>query len=317
MLFLNVLLFSGHSAHDEEYDSKDPSLLEQTLHQGVTFRHYVSKKFTKFSNGVDNFLSNENNEKFEENRSFVHFQYAIEKIKNQKTNNNFNVSLRIRVPQAKKKYRLELGSLDKTNNESQEELNDARIDDVSKTEDFAAGIGYVNQLKDYLDFSSGIGVRLKFDEFDPYIKAKAIREIMITPDWNSNLIQKFYLFNKRGLESTTSYEIFKTYSETFRFSNYNEFFWREQDRDDSFYNSLRLYQTLSQKDHLSYVTSASTNNVDSNMQVKNYQVYVSYRHYYKRWFYYDVVPKYIWQREDDFNPKYAIRFNIGMFLGKR
>ena len=175
----------------------------------------------------------------------------------------------------------------------------------------------MNQLKEHLNFSAGLGVRIKWDEFDPYARVKVIRDINITQDWESSLAQKFYLYEKRGLESTSSYEIYKQYSEEFRFSNYNEFFWKEQDRDDNFYNSFRLNQTLSEKDSFNYVTSASTNNVDSNLQVKNYQVYVAYRHYFKRWFYYDVIPKYIWEREHDFNPNYAIRVNLGMFIGKR
>ncbi len=317
ILCLNILLFCAHDKSANDYESKNASLLEESLHKGVVFRDYLSEKFTKFSNKVDSFLANENEENFQDNKSYIHFQYAIEKVQHNKTSNNFDVSFRIKVPKAKNRYRIELGSIDKRNNELTGELKDARIDDVNKSENFAAGIGYGKQLKEYLNFSTGIGVRIKLDELDPYIKAKVIRVINITENWNSDLAQQFYLFNERGLESTTSYEIYKIYNESFKFSNYNEFFWKEQERDDNFYNSFRLFQTLSEKESLSYITSASTNNVDSNMQVKNYQAYVAYRHFFKKWFYYDVIPKYIWLRENDFNPRYAIRFNIGMFLGER
>lgn len=317
ILCLNVLLFPAEDIIQNDSVTKNPSFLEKSLYNGVVFRDYLSEKFTKFSNHVDNFLANETDEKFQENKSFIHFQYAIEKIQHNSIDNNIDVSFRIKIPKAKKKYRIELGSLDKRNNELNGELNDARIDDVSKSENFAAGIGYGKQLKEYLNFSTGIGVRIKLDELDPYVKAKVIRVINIADDWKSDFAQQFYLFNKRGLESTTSFEIYKTYNEIFKFSNYNEFFWKEQERDDNFYNSFRLFQTISEKDSLSYIASASTNNVDSNMQVKNYQTYVAYRHFFKKWFYYDVIPKYIWLREDDFNPRYAIRFNIGMFLGER
>lgn len=316
-LFLNILLFSAHDKTVNDYETKKSSLLEESLHNGVVFRDYLSEKFTKFSNKVDSFLSNESEENFKENKSYIHLQYAIETVQNSKTHNNFDIAFKIRVPKAKKKYGIEFGSIDHRNNELTGELTDARIDDVRKSENFAGGMEYGKQLKEYLNFSTGIGVRIKLNEFDPYIKAKVIRIIDIIGDWKSDLSQQFYLFNKRGLESTTSYEIYKTYNESFKFSNYNEFFWKEQERDDNFYNSLRLFQTLSEKESLSYIISASTNNINSNMQVKNYQAYVAYRHFFKKWFYYDVIPKYIWLREDDFNPRYAIRFNIGMFIGDR
>ncbi|NQY94614.1 MAG: hypothetical protein HRT43_10635, partial [Campylobacteraceae bacterium] len=69
--------------------------------------------------------------------------------------------------------------------------------------------------------------------------------------------------------------------------------------------------------YLSYVLSAASNNNDSEMEVKNYQAYISYRFYIKKWFYYDVIPKYSWERVDDFDGNYAIQINFGMFFGKK
>ena len=77
-----------------------------------------------------------------------------------------------------------------------------------------------------------------------------------------------------------------------------------------------MFQNISKKDYLSYVVSGTTNDSDSSLQVKNYQTYVSYRHYVRPWMYYDIIPRYIWERSNDFDPKYAISINFGMLFGK-
>lgn len=311
--FFSMLLFCDHLENQDNYDGNKASLLEQSLHTGAEVRGYLSERFTAFSTSVDTFLADEPDTKVYENKSFIHFQYSAEKVQNKKGSNKFDIKVRIKLPHVKEKFRFEFENIDNTNDKSK----DARVNDVNKDESFAAGVGYVDQIKEYLDFSAGVGIKLKLNNFEPYTKAKIRRRFDMSNDWKSDLAQKVYLFSKRGFESTTSYEIYKVYSERYKFSNYNEFFWREKDRDDNFYNSLRLYHNLSKKDYLSYVTSATTNNIDSNLQIKNYQAYVSYRHFFKKWLYYDVIPKLIWERDDDFDPKYAIRINLGMFVGRR
>lgn len=310
---LSILVFGNHLEEKDKYDESQASLLEQSLHEGIIFRDYLSERFTAFSTSVDNYLADEPDSKLYENKSFIHFQSSIEKIQDSQTSNKFDVKIRIKLPKTKKRFRFEFENVDNTNDSSK----DARINDVNDNESFAAGIGYVKQLKEYLSFSTGVGVRLKINEFDPYIKAKLRKTFNMPSEWKSDLAQKVYLFNDRGLESTSSYEIYKVFNDTYKFSNYNEFFWKEHDRDDNIYNSFRLYQNVSKKDYLSYVTSVTTNNIDSNLQVKDYQAYVSYRHFFKKWAYYDVIPKFIWQREDDFDIKYGIRINLGMFIGRR
>ena len=88
--------------------------------------------------------------------------------------------------------------------------------------------------------------------------------------------------------------------------------------DIDFFKHVKfLSQLKGNKDYLSYVVSASTNNDESNLQVKDYQAYVSYRHYIKRWVYFDLVPKVIWKREYDFATHYAFRINFGVYIGNR
>lgn len=311
LLYLYSFALHSYTNTDTNYEQNNLSLLEKSLHKGANLREYVSNKFISFSTNIDNYLTNSKTVEQNKNESTIHIQYAYENIQDKNSSNKLDFKVRIKLPKLKDKFRIEFENIDKTN----DNLHDARIKEVEKKEKIGLGIGYLSKLKNNLNFSAGAGVRVKLSEFNPYLKAKVLKKIDIYDEWKSELGQKFYLLKKEGFESTSSIEFYKIYTESLKLSNYNELFWREKDRNELFYNSFRVYQNLSKKDYLSYVTSASTNNADSNMQVKNYQAYVSYRHYIKKWLYYDVIPKVLWERENNFDIKYAIRFNFGMFIG--
>ena len=287
---------------------------EKSLYKGEVIREYLHKRLTSYATDIDNFLSNEPNSKVYTNPSYIHIKFSTEKVEGDKLETKATVKVRLKLPKLKNKYRIEFGNKKEINDKS----NDIRVDELDTNEDYHFGISYIDNLKDYLSISAGAGVRVKLDEFDPYIRLKASRDFAYYGNWKGEFIQEFYYSHKNNLEATSSYEVFKVFSKKLKFSNYNEYYWtKEEENDNNFYNSIRLYQNISKKNYLSYVVSASTNDENGNLKVENYQTYVSYRHYIKEWLYYEVIPRIIWERDNDFDEKFALRFNLGMFVGKK
>lgn len=309
ILIFQVFLFSDN----KDSNIKDTTLLENVLQKSEFYREHLSQRLMYYATDIDSFLSNEPNDDTKKNASYVHLQFATEKGQDDKLKNLTTFRIRLELPKFKNKYRLELGNKEETNDKS----SDIRANDISRNDDVQIGLRYINSLRNYFNYSVGAGVRFKLNEVDPYIKAKATKDFSYSNDWEGAIAQKFYFSNKKNLESISSYEVYKVFNETFKFSNFNEYIWKQKEPDDNFYNSLRLFQNLSKKDFLSYILSTTTDIDNSNLEIRNYQAYISYRHYIKKWLYYDVIPRYIWQRDKDFDPKYAIRFNFGMFIGKK
>ena len=207
--------------------------------------------------------------------------------------------------------RLIIENEDKTN----DKYDDFRTGSLDQDTGMKAGLEYVPTKAKRWSPRGSIGI--KFSKLDPYLKFTLQRNWKMIEEWMFEFRQKNYLYVQHSLHNTTSGEIYKDITPSVKFSNYNEFFWKEEERIESFYNSFRFFQRLAKKNYLSYVVSASTNNDESNLQVKDYQAYVSYRHYIKRWVYFDLVPKVIWKREYDFDTHYAFRFNFGVYIGNR
>lgn len=309
ILLLQVFLFSDN----KDPNIKDITLLEMILQKSEFSREHLSERLIYYATDIDNFLVNEPRDTILENTSYIHIQFGTEKGQDDKIKNLATFKIRLDLPRVKNKYRLELGNKEETNDKS----SDIRANDIKRKDDVQLGLSYIDSLKNYFNYSLGGGVKFKLNEIDPYVKANANKDFSYSSDWKGVISQNFYLSNKRNLESRSSYEVSKVFNKNFKFSNFNEYIWKQKEEDDNFYNSLRLFQNLSKKDFLSYIISTTTDFNNSILKTRNYQTYVSYRHYVKKWLYYDVIPRYIWQRDKDFDPKYAIRFNFGMFIGKK
>ena len=85
-------------------------------------------------------------------------------------------------------------------------------------------------------------------------------------------------------------------------------------KDNNIYNSLRLSQKLDDKRYLNYLASIDSNDQNSNLKIKEYHTYVSYRKYIRKWLYYDIVPSISWSRNNDFEKELAIKVGFGVLI---
>ncbi|NQY95228.1 MAG: hypothetical protein HRT43_13775, partial [Campylobacteraceae bacterium] len=224
---------------NDKQSNNNSSLLEESLSQGESLRTYLSERLVYFSTNIDNYLSNKPDDKIYDNPTYIHIEQSFEKREGQKIGPVTNFRLRLKLPKLKEKYKIEIWNKKENNDKS----NDLRIDDPKNDEGVNAGLAYVDKIKEYLNFSSGLGVKVKLDEFEPFAKAAVSKEINYSNDWIVDVSERIFLSDKNGFDSTSSIEIYKIFSEVYKFSSYNEYYWNKKIKDDNFYNSLRLYQT--------------------------------------------------------------------------
>jgi len=311
ILVFQVLLFS--QSIEDNKSKKTSSFFEESLQTGESFRNYISERVVFFSTNIDNYLSDTPDDKIYNNQTYIHVEQSYDKQENKNFEGATKFRLRLKLPKLKEKYNLEIWNT----KDSNDKTNDLRIDDPKNNQGVNAGISYSDKLKEYLNFNSGVGIKVNLNRFEPFAKASISKQINTSYNWIVDLSERIYISDKNGFDSTSSFEIYRIFSEIYKFSNYNEYYWNEQQRHDNFYNSLRIYQTLSDKAYLSYVVSTTSNNNDSEMQIKTYQGYISYRYYIKKWLYYDVIPKYSRERVNDFDSNFGIQVNLGIFFGKK
>ena len=311
ILIFQVLLFS--QTIDDNKTNGNSSFLEESLEFGEGFRDYISQRVIYFSTNIDNYLSDTPDNKIYNNQTYVHLEQSYEKNQGKSIDGATKFRLRLKLPKLEEKYNLEIWNTKDNSDKS----NDLRIDDPKNNQGVNAGISYAKKLKEYLNFTSGLGIKINLNRFEPFAKAAISKQINTSYDWIVDLSERIYISDKNGFDTTSSFEIYKIYNEVYKISTYNEYYWNEQIRNDNIYNSLRLYQELSEKTYLSYVISTTSNNNDSDMQVKTYQAYVSYRYYIKKWIYYDIIPKFSRERVNDFDSNFGIQINFGMFFGKK
>lgn len=292
------------------YDENTPEL-EKRLYQSANLRHYLADMVTETVVDFDNYLSDDADLDYDGNVSYLHLEYSFEKNKGDDISNKLKLRTRIYLPKVTKRLRLIIENEDNTN----DKYDDFRTGDLDHDRSLNVALEMVPEKENKWNPKGSVGI--KVSKLDPYLKFTMKRNWEMTELWELEFRQKNYLYLKQNFHNTSSAEAFRDITPTIKFSNYNEFFWKEEEKIEKFYNSFRFFQRLAKRDYLSYVTSISTNNDESNMQVKEYQAYVSYRHYIKRWVYFDIVPKIIWPREHDFNAEYAFRFNFGIYIGNR
>jgi len=271
----------------------------------------INDGVNSFSHYIDETITQEESS-YTYTDSYIHMQIYNKKIQSSKNDIGVNFKVRLRLPNLKEKYRLVLDNDD--NKIAQDEFEDSSETVAYKDDNYNLSLQY-KTFKKYINFQTSAGIKFRKSPY-LFLKAVATKEYDITQKWYLEASQTLQLSTKKSLENTTSLNLHRDINEKLHFVNHNEYYWNEKENIDNTYNSLRLNHKLSPNQIFNYVIGLSSNNSESNFQTKNYDAYLSYKHYVRKWLYFDIVPKVFWDRENDFDAKYAFQFNIGIVLGK-
>lgn len=311
ILIFPLYLFSFHDYHNhDEEKNENSNILEATLTSTEPFIKYVYDTVNTTAKTIDEFISNDYTP-MEYNDSYVHIEMSARKEESRDLDFNNNVNIKIKLKKTKRKFKL---FIDNSDDQVSEGYKDSNETVPYQDDDYNIGLQY-DSFKRYLNFKVKLGVKASTDPY-VFIKLSANKKFMLTENSHFYIEQNFKYSDKYDLDATSTLHYERILNESFTFSNFNQYFINSEQKIDNLYNSLRVNQKLSRKNYMNYVASVSSDNNTTKFQTKTYKTYVSYRHFIKKWFYFDLIPELNWQRSNDFRDKSAITFNLGILIDK-
>lgn len=290
--------------------SNEGSLLDNTLDKFDDTIKSLHENINIYSKNIDEFLTNKYDNSIY-NQSFIRFENSFDYSKYENFNYNPTFSLRIKLPKLQERFSLEIDNTDNTieqnSNDSNEKLN-------YKDDNYNIGLIY-NRLSRGINLSFKTGVKLSTEPF-VFIKTSAYKQFEIDDQSSILFKDEIRLSDRYNLDNSFIINYAYMINENYTFSNYNEYFINSIKKDDEIYNSLRLTNKINDKEYLNYVFSTTSNNIDSELEIKEYKLYWSYRRYMKQWLYFDVVPSMAFQEVYNYKINPGVKFNLGLFIGK-
>ena len=298
-------------SYSSEVDNK--TFLDDFIENTNNFRETIHTSIINTSINVDNFFFEDTVDNLDYHNAYGLLEFSASQNQHESIVFDQRVKIKLKLPRLKESIHLEIET---------DEQRDT-IDNVenktsnSKNDDVSLALAYYKTLKNKVNLKTKAGLKIK-SKLDPFIKIEA-KKIFNNP--NSNYIytlsQALKYSKIHDLESTTYFKIDRPLNENLSAHNFYQHYWQSQEENDSeFYSSIYLDQKLSNKDYIRYTANANINNIDSDMKVKRYALKLKYRHFIKKWLYVDAIPENYYSKEQDFKPRYAIRFNLGMYFNK-
>lgn len=272
-------------------------------------RKYVHQSIVNLSSNIDNYFDDEVSKIDNYHSSYGLIELSA--FQNQHENINFDqkVKIKLTLPKLKDRFRIEFES-----DEERENIDFVENHTDNRNKDFNLSLVYDKVLRN-IDLKAKLGVKLN-SKLDPFVKISAKKE-WLKNDYKYKLSQSFKESVVKKLESTTSFLTTKKLTDKYNINNYNEIYWQSGESSDiEFYNSLYLNHRYDKNDYFSYIIDLNTNNNDTNMRIKRYSAKVKYRRYLKPWLYLDAIPENYYNYDLNFKPRYAIRFNLGMYFNQ-
>ena len=308
-LLLPLILINSINVLAQE----EPSFLETFISDTNDHRKDIHNYIISLSSNIDNYMDDENETKINRNdyaAAYGLIELSASQIQHENINFDQRVKIKLKLPKLKDKFRLVFESDELDENKDYIEKKNS-----TKNDDFNLGISY-QTFKKYMELKAKVGIKLR-SKLDPFLKLSARKtwedinglDIIIGQDLRQSVVKK--------LETTSYYEVIKKFNDYYSLHQYTEYYWHSSEqRDSQILPSIHLKQKLDAKNHLTYSLSSDIDNIDTNLRIKRHSAQVKYRHFIKKWLYVDAIPENYYSYDDNFKPRYAMRFNLGVYFNK-
>lgn len=309
LILITSLALLTNTLADHNHEN---SLVNTLSDNTKEYRENIHKILSKTSKKIDNFFFKENLESLSYDDSYALLELNSSYDQDNSTQFDQRFRIKLKLPRLEEVFHLEIESEEERETEDFTENKNSN----SKNDDVSVALAYLKEFKEDLKLKAKAGIKVRTSYLDPFIKAEINKKI----DFNKfDLIldQEVRLSEKKEVEATSFIQFNKNINNIYSLHNYNQYYWHSQNKYNSeFYNSVYLTQKLTNNSYLQYITDINTNNVDSELETKRYSVKVKYRHFIKDWIYFDTIPENYYSINNNFDSKYAIRFNLGVYFNK-
>lgn len=270
--------------------------MEKNVNQNIFIetRDYISDYLIYFSDNLDYFITKE--KKTRKNKSLIKLSLSIIKEEKKDIDNDQSLKISIRLPNTERKLKIIIIDNKKKKKESKDksvELEYSLISDIQNS------------------LYAKVGLKIK-SNLERYITLKYKLSYILNHNIRSNFIQDFTYSSDEKFTSTSSIDFIKYIKYPFYIKSYNEFKWGQKKEENQFFYSLSLFQKLKYKDYITYEINTTKDYFNNHISTKDYQISFTYRSYIKEWLYYEIIPKIIYKKENNFSPVNQIRFNFSM-----
>lgn len=296
--------------------SNENSSLDKILANIDETVNFININLNNYSKNLDEFLTNQYDESIYD-RSYIKFENSFEYDKYGDFSYTPKFTLRLKLPKLQKRFSLEI---DNTENSINQNINENNIDIDSnekvkfKDDNYSIGLIY-NRISKDINLSFKSGVKVSANSF-VYIKTSAFKTVNINENSEILIKDEIRFSDRYKIDNSFIINYNYIFNEKYQFSNYNEYFFNSIKKDDEIYNSIRLTDKINDKRYLNYVFSIYSNNINSELEIKDYTLYLSHRKYIKNWLYFDVIPSLTFQQIYDYNVNPGIKFNLGIISKK-
>ena len=124
-------------------------------------------------------------------------------------------------------------------------------------------------------------------------------------------------YSKQKLINTSDLKINIHLSRGLILSNNNQFIFKEKDLQRYLINTLQLNHQIDFKNYLYYTISQEMNNEDNSKCInKNYTLSFKYKHYLKKWMYYEITPSLIYYKKYNYNATNQLLLKLNIIFGR-
>lgn len=307
-LFIPLILSTLVNLHAEENKNSD-TYLEQIIENTNDFRKNIHNSIVDLSFDVDNYFDDRVRKIDEYHSSYGLIELSAFQNQHESIQFDQKIKIKLKLPKLKDRFKLVFES-----DEIRENIDFIENHDKNNNDDFNLALAYDKIFRDSIDFKTKVGIKLK-SKIDPFIKVELKNKWKDIKTIDLTISQALKQSVDKKLESTSYLLLDKQLNDMYSLHNYNEFYWKSENRRDTeYFNSIYLHQKLSNKNYFTYTLDMNTNNIDSNMKIKRYSAKIKYRHYLTKWLYVDTIPENFYKEELNFKPRYALRFNLGMYF---
>ena len=307
---LTVLSFQSHAA---EEDSDLPDWAEERVEP---FRANVGNWVDNTSRNIDAFFGGGESATVN-NESYLRLGQEIDWMEGDGTSGDISVRYRIDLPTTEERLRLVIES---DPEESQGTLTDqgsGRLyNDQRDRSTSTFGLDWLESRDKRENWSNriGAGIRLRMP-LDPYVRFTSERlwDIGDGP-WQLESFNRVSWFNNDGCSARTTWDMGRPLSENRHLRFITTVQWREEEDTLEYSEVAELNQRLNDRSAMRYSAIAIGESA-SNPRMTNYYLQTRYRRdLHKGILFGDVIPELHFQREDSYDPRWAMTVRLEMYF---
>jgi len=290
-LFLPVSCFSLHTI-DEKTDKKNIRYVNEILDITEKKISTIYLRLNSFTKKIDEKISHKKSPQFyQDTRIHIKTYYMLRSKNNDKTGSS--ISLRLDFPLIEKKLSHVFHD------------NEKKIKSKNKNK--------YNKINKHTKIKIKGGIKIKSK---PYLYLRAKLKKDYSNLWSASFKEELQVSKDGDLSSITSIKFMRKINFFLNINNTNTYTWEDKDNVNEFINALELSQKLNYKNSLRYIISANSDDEQSSLKIKSYDLKLVYKHKIRKWLYLKMEPKVSWQDENNYKDEYSLRFTMGMIIGK-